>query len=53
MGCVQENLNPGSNSQAQTEALGGREKGDHRRYEETMGAERAEAAKGLAKKPAK
>src|ERR1035441_7212634 len=43
MGRVQEDvstLNPGSGSQAQTKALGGGQEGDHRRHEETMGAEK-------------
>src|ERR1017187_6873854 len=43
MGRVQEDvstLNPGSGSQAQTKALGGWQEGDHRRHEETMGAEK-------------
>src|ERR1039458_1244708 len=43
MGCVQTGAstpNRGGGSQAQTEALGGWQEGDHRRHEETMGAEK-------------
>ena len=43
MGRVQEDvstLNSGSGSQAQTKAFSGRQKGDHRRHEETLGVKK-------------